>query len=131
MSQNPQEQEPSGVPFFAEIMKAMSSQAPVHWDMARQIAMTTAVNSTSNSTGEPNVDPAVRIAIQKFAAVADLHVRDVTGLVTSRTGDVPLIDVVNRSMWVHHTLASYKPLFTEFATSISEQTVIQPLDDQE
>ena len=127
MSQNPHEQEPSGMPFFTEIMKAMSSQAPVHWDMARQIATTTA----TNSNGEPNVDPAIRITIQQLATVADLHVRGVTGLATSRTGGVPVIDVVNRSMWVHHTLASYKPLFTEFATSISGQTVTRPIGTQD
>ena len=127
MSQDPFEQEPSGIPFFAEIIKAMSSQAPVQWDMARQFAMTTAMNSTSTATSEPNVDPAIRIAIQQLAAVADMHVRDVTGLETSRTSEVPHIDVVNRSMWVHHTLIAYKPLFTEFATSISGQTVIQPV----
>jgi len=104
----------------------MSSQAPVQWDMARQFAMTTAMNSTSNTISEPNVDPADRIAIQQLAAVADLHVRDVTGLATNRNAEVPDIDVVNRSMWVHHTLIAYKPLFTEFATSISGQTAIQP-----
>lgn len=131
MSQDPHEQEPMGVPFFSEIMKAMSSQAPVQWDMARQFAMSTATNSYPNTTGEPNVDPAVRIAIQQLAAVADLHVRDVTGLATSQTAEVPLIDVVNRSMWVHHTLAAYKPLFTEFATSISGQAVVQPVGVQD
>jgi putative hydrolase len=126
MSQDPFEQEPSGIPFFSEIIKAMSSQAPVQWDMARQFAMTTAMNSTSTATSEPNVDPAIRIAIQQLAAVADMHVRDVTGLATNRNAEVPQINVVNRSMWVHHTLIAYKPLFTEFATSISGQTVIQP-----
>lgn len=126
MSQNPDEQGSPDIPFFSEIIKALSNQAPVQWDMARQVAMSTATNSSANASGDINVDPKVRIAIQRLAAVADMHVRDVTGLVTTRTAQVPTIDVVNRSMWVHHTLAAYKPLFTEFATSISEQTVTQP-----
>lgn len=122
MSQDPDEQPSPGISFFAEMAKAMSSKGPVQWDVARQFAMMTATNSTS----EANVDPAVRISVQQLAAVADMHVRDVTGLTTSNTMKVPEIDVVNRSMWVHHTLEAYKPLFTEFATSIYGQTLINP-----
>ncbi|NQV96661.1 MAG: zinc-dependent metalloprotease [Acidimicrobiaceae bacterium] len=122
MSQDPNEQPSPGMSFFAEIAKAMSSKGPVQWDVARQFAMMTATSSTS----EGNVDPAVRISVQQLAAVADMHVRDVTGLTTTNTMKVPEIDVVNRSMWVHHTLEAYKPLFTEFATSIYGQTLINP-----
>jgi len=122
MSQDPNEQPSPGMSFFAEIAKAMASKGPVQWDVARQFAMMTATNSTS----EANVDPAVRISVQQLAAVADMHVRDVTGLTTTNTMKVPEIDVVNRSMWVHHTLEAYKPLFTEFATSIYGQTLINP-----
>ncbi len=129
MSQDPNEQPMPEIPFFSEIMKALSSQAPVQWDMARQFALSTATSSSTNTTSgassEANVDPAVRIAIQKIAAVADMHVRDVTGLATVKStsnSNLPEIEVVNRSMWVHHTISAYKPLFTEFATSISNQT---------
>lgn len=117
------------MPFFSQLAKAMSNQGPVQWDMARQLAMTTATNSTTES----NVDPTVRIAVQQLAEVADMHVRDVTGLTTSKTINAPVIDVVNRSMWVHHTLDAYKPFFTEFATSISGQPITDsgnPQNDQ-
>ncbi len=143
MSQDPDEQPTPEIPFFSEIMKALSSQAPVQWDMARQFALSTATssltNTTSSASSEANVDPAVRIAVQKIAAIADMHVRDVTGLTTVKSTsnsnlNLPEVEVVNRSMWVHHTIAAYKPLFTEFATSISNQTKIdsaQPQDDHE
>ncbi len=138
MSQDPNEQPMPEIPFFSEIMKALSSQAPVQWDMARQFALSTATSSSTNTTSgassEANVDPAVRIAIQKIAAVADMHVRDVTGLATVKStsnSNLPEIEVVNRSMWVHHTISAYKPLFTEFATSISNQTKNDPTQPQD
>jgi len=138
MSHDPNEQPMPEIPFFSEIMKALSSQAPVQWDMARQFALSTATSSSTNTTSgassEANVDPAVRIAIQKIAAVADMHVRDVTGLATVKStsnSNLPEIEVVNRSMWVHHTISAYKPLFTEFATSISNQTKNDPTQPQE
>jgi len=138
MSHDPNEQPMPEIPFFSEIMKALSSQAPVQWDMARQFALSTATSSSTNTTSgassEANVDPAVRIAIQKIAAVADMHVRDVTGLATEKStsnSNLPEIEVVNRSMWVHHTISAYKQLFTEFATSISNQTKNDPTQPQD
>ena len=101
----------SGIPFFDQIAKAMSSAGPLQWDMARQFAMMTA----TNGNGEPNVEPTTRIAINQLAAVADLHVRDITGLSTSDTTQTPKIEVVTRSIWVHHTLDAFKFYFSEFS----------------
>jgi len=110
MPQDPNDFSASGIPFFEQIAKAMSSAGPVQWDMARQFAMMTATNSNA----EPNVEPTSRIAIQQLAAVADLHVRDVTGLSTSDTTQPPAIDVVTRSTWVHHTIEAFKFYFSDF-----------------
>ena len=101
----------SGIPFFDQIAKAMSSAGPVQWDMARQFAMMTATNSSA----EPNVEPTARIAVQQLSTVADLHVRDVTGLSTSDTNQPPVIDVVTRSTWTHHTLEAFKFYFSDFS----------------
>lgn len=111
MPQDPNEFSASGFPFFEQIAKAMSSAGPVQWDMARQFAMMAATNSST----EPNVEPTSRIAIQQLAAVADLHVRDVTGLSTSDTTQPPVVDVVNRSTWVHHTVEAFKFYFSDFS----------------
>jgi putative hydrolase len=78
--------------------------------------MMTALSGTST---EPNVDPASRVGIEQLVPIADLHVRNHTGLDTAPAGKLPHVVVVNRSMWVHHTLESYKPLFNELATSLS------------
>ena len=111
MPQDPNEFSVSGFPFFEQIAKAMSNAGPVQWDMARQFAMMAATNSST----EPNVEPTSRIAIQQLAAVADLHVRDVTGLSTSDTTQPPVVDVVNRSTWVHHTVEAFKFYFSDFS----------------
>lgn len=111
MPQDPSDFSPPGIPFFDQIAKAMSSAGPVQWDMARQFAMMTATNSIV----EPNVEPTVRIAVHQLATVADLHVRDVTGLSTSESTQPPVIDVVTRSTWVHHTLDAFKFYFSEFS----------------
>ena len=111
MPQDPNEFSASGFPFFEQIAKAMSNAGPVQWDMARQFAMMAATNSST----EPNVEPTSRIAIQQLAAVADLHVRDVTGLSTSDTTQPPVVDVVNRSTWVHHTVEAFKFYFSDFS----------------
>ena len=110
MPQDPNDFSASGIPFFEQIAKAMSSAGPVQWDMARQFAMMTATNSGT----EPNVEPTSRIAIHQLASVADLHVRDVTGLSTSDTTQPPAIDVVTRSTWVHHTIEAFKFYFSDF-----------------
>ena len=111
MPQDPNDFSASGIPFFEQIAKAMSNAGPVQWDMARQFAMM----ASTNSSTEPNVEPTSRIAIQQLAAVADLHVRDVTGLSTSDTTQPPVVDVVNRSTWVHHTVEAFKFYFSDFS----------------
>jgi putative hydrolase len=71
--------------------------------------------AATNSSTEPNVEPTSRIAVHQLAAVADLHVRDVTGLSTSDTTQPPVIDVVTRSTWVHHTVEAFKFYFSDFS----------------
>ena len=111
MPQDPNDFSASGLPFFEQIAKAMSSAGPVQWDMARQFAMMTATNSSA----EPNVEPTSRIAVHQLATIADLHVRDITGLSTSDTTQPPVIEVVNRSTWVHHTIEAFKFYFSDFS----------------
>lgn len=114
----------SGFPFFDQIAKAMSSSGPVQWEMARQIAMMTATNSEP----EANVEPTARIAVNQLSVVADLHVRDVTGLSTSNSTQAPTFDVVSRSVWVHHTLEAFKFYFTDFSGSPQKNSEIENLD---
>ena len=68
----------ANLPMFSDLAKAMAGQGPLNWDAARQFA-----GLASNSGGsEPNVDPAVRIALADLARIIEMHVRDLTGIDT-------------------------------------------------
>lgn len=124
---DPDENAFAGLPFFGDMMKAISSQGPLQWDVARQIAMTTALNG---NTAEANVDPADRIVLETLAPIAQLHVETHTGLSTNPTDHPRTLLVVNKSTWCHHTLEAYKPLFTTLASSLSGVDVM-PKDSPE
>ena len=96
----------------------------MQWDMARQFAMMTATNSSA----EPNVEPTSRIAVHQLATIADLHVRDITGLSTSDTTQPPVIEVVNRSTWVHHTIDAFKFYFSDFSADSTSANSTESLE---
>lgn len=121
MNDDPEENAFTGLPFFGDMMKAISSHGPLQWDVARQVAMTTALGG---KTAEPNVDPADRIVLESLAPIAELHVEAHTGLSTTPTDHPRTLLVVNRTTWCHHTLEAYKPLFTTLATSLSGSEVV-------
>ncbi|NDI19404.1 MAG: hypothetical protein EBY89_06540, partial [Actinobacteria bacterium] len=107
------------MPFFGDLAKQLSSQGPLQWDVARQVALMTATEGTNS---EANVDPASRVAIERLLPIADQRVRDFTGLATAPLGAPPKIEVVNRSMWTHHTIAAYRPMFTDLAQSLTSSS---------
>ena len=127
MSNNPDEQPFAGIPLFGDLAKAMAGQGPLQWDVARQVAISTATNGTNT---EANVDPSSRVSLEQLAPIADMHVRNYTGLTTGTGGvtgiGLPNIVVTNHSTWVHHTLESYKPLFTQLAQALSNPSVDPP-----
>ncbi len=127
MSENPNEQPFGGIPLFGDLAKAMSGQGPLQWDVARQVAISTATNGTNT---EANVDPSSRVSLEQLAPIADMHVRNYTGLTTCTSSGsgtaLPNIVVTNHSTWVHHTLESYKPLFTQLATALSNPSADAP-----
>jgi putative hydrolase len=125
VSNDPNEQPFGGIPLFGDLAKAMSGQGPLQWDVARQVAISTATNGTNT---EANVDPSSRVSLEQLAPIADMHVRNYTGLTTGTgTGTaLPNIVVTNHSTWAHHTLESYKPLFTQLATALSNPSADAP-----
>ena len=128
MSNNPDEQPFAGIPLFGDLAKAMAGQGSMQWDVARQVAISTATNGTNT---EANVDPTSRVSLEQLAPIADMHVRNYTGLATGTGTALPNIVVTNHSTWVHHTLESYKPLFTQLATALSNPSVDAPMPGTE
>jgi putative hydrolase len=123
VSNDPNEQPFAGIPLFGDLAKAMAGQGPLQWDVARQVALSTATNGTNT---EANVDPSSRVSLEQLAPIADMHVRNYTGLATGTGTGLPNLVVTNHSTWVHHTLESYKPLFTQLATALSNPSVDAP-----
>jgi len=105
-----------GIPMFGDLAKALAGQGPLNWDAARQFAQLAA----SGGASEANVDPAVRIALSNLARIAEMHVRDVTGLDPA----FPEITPVTPSAWAQRTLDAYRPLFTELATSLGQRPLL-------
>ena len=128
MSNDPNEQPFGGIPLFGDLAKAMAGQGPLQWDVARQVAISTATNGTNT---EANVDPSSRVSLEQLAPIADMHVRNYTSLSTGTDTALPNIVVTNHSTWVHHTLESYKPLFTQLAAALSNPSVDAPMPGTE
>jgi putative hydrolase len=105
-----------GMPFFADLAKSLSAQGPLNWDIATQ----TAAMAAAGDTPDPQPDPTVRFAFNSLADVADMHVRDVTGLPTGPHDSHSEIHTTTRALWAHRTLTDFRPLFTELATSLSQ-----------
>ena len=106
-----------GMGFLGDMMKAMGAQGPLNWDIATQFASFGALGDTP----DPQPDPSVRFAYGDLARVADLHVRDVSGLDTNVGGRVTEILTTTRSAWARRTLQDFRPLFTDLATSLSQR----------
>lgn len=100
----------AGLPMFGDLAKALSGQGPLNWEAARQFAAMAATGGAS----EANVDPAVRVAYEHLLPIAEMHVRDATGLDTPPAR----VELTTPGAWAQRTLEAYRPLFTELAQSL-------------
>ena len=103
----------ANLPMFSDLAKALAGQGPLNWDAARQFAGL----ASNGGASEPNVDPAVRIALADLARIVEMHVRDLTAVETQ----FPEITPVTKGVWSQRTLEAYRPLFTELATSLGRR----------
>jgi len=105
-----------GLPFLKDIFKFLSFDGPVHWDMARQLA----VLGATGGEPEPNPDPLQRIRLEELVRVADLRVADATGLATSITGGLLSVRPVTRADWALRALDDWKELLEGLAVSLGQ-----------
>lgn len=106
-----------GLPFFNDMMRAMSQQGPLNWDLAQQFSQLGAVGDTA----DPEPDTSTRLAYNALADIADMHVRGVTNLSTGPRDTHSEILTTTRARWAHRTLTDMRPLFTDLATSLSQR----------
>lgn len=81
-------------PLFRELQRVMAaSSGPVNWELARQVAIATAVEAGD----EPPTD-ADRRSFEEVVRVAELHVQRLTGL--EPPPDVAVVRTIRRAEWV-------------------------------
>ena len=98
------------------LARLLTSQGPLNWEIARQLAQWTAAE------GEPedNPDPIARVRLEELLRVADLHVSEATGLATTATGGLLSVAAVTRSDWALRTLEAWRPLLERLASSLGQ-----------
>lgn len=119
----------SGGPNFFEqllgdLMKVMGGAATGSGrvDMARTMAQQLA------SSGEPevNVDPSERIAFERLAPVAELHVTEITGLAVTASGAPVEVTAVSPGQWAWHTVDDWRFLLDAMSASPPEPPAEEP-----
>lgn len=101
-----------GIPFLADIARAMSGQGPLNWDLAVQFAGLGAVGDAP----DPEPEQSIRLDWERLADVAAMHVEEISGL---QPGPRPEVLTVSRGRWAQRTLTDLRPLFTAMAGSIA------------
>ena len=116
-----------GIPFFADMMRAMSAQGPLNWDLATQFA---ALGARGD---DPDPEPTMgsRLEWNSLADIADVRVIAATGRPTG-PGDRHLeILTVTRAGWAHRTLTDLRPLFNDLAASLAAPTTNDASDSDD
>jgi putative hydrolase len=110
---------------FGDLMRnlarMLTSQGPVNWEFARQLAVWGATGGQTES----NVEPLARVRLEELLRVAELHVGQATGLPLSGTG-VLSAATLTRSEWALRSLDAWGPLLERLAGSMAEATAEDP-----
>lgn len=101
-----------GLPFLNDMMKQLSSQGPLNWDVATQAAAAGAKDGRE----DPDPDPTTRFEFNALAGIVEVRVSDATGI-PSRGHE---IHTTTRGLWAHRTLQDLRPLFTDIAASMNK-----------
>ncbi len=115
---------PSGLGGFfqgllGDLLRLMRTDSPVQWDLATQLAQ----NIAADGASEPNVDPMERIRLEELSGIAELHVADVTGMAITPSGGRLTILPTGRAEWARRSLADWRPLIEQIASSVSPPAV--------
>lgn len=104
-----------GMPFFADMMRAMSAQGPLNWDLATQFAALGA----KGDDPDPDPSPSDRIEWNRLADIADMRVRETVASPATDAPARPEVLTVTRAGWAHRTLVDMRPVFNELAAALS------------
>ncbi|MDQ2728375.1 MAG: zinc-dependent metalloprotease [Actinomycetota bacterium] len=114
----------AGGPFedvMRNLARMLTTQGPVNWEIAGQLATWTATGGAP----EANPEPSSRLRLEELLRVAELHVTEATGL-SSSTGRVLSVRAAGRSDWALRTLEAWKPRFERLAGAMADVTPSEP-----
>ncbi|MGH9126712.1 MAG: zinc-dependent metalloprotease [Acidimicrobiales bacterium] len=106
-----------------DLARMLTSQGPINWEFARQLALMTA----NEGETEANPDPLARVRLEELLRVAELHIEEATGLPLSTTGGLLSVRTVTRSDWAIRTLQAWKSLLETLATALGKSAAEQPM----
>jgi putative hydrolase len=104
-----------GIPFLGDLAKMLQGQGGSGWDTARQFA----VQIATGGEPESNPDPMDRMALEELARVAELQVRNHTGLDVAQTGRPISVVPVTRAEWARRTVDAWRPLLETLSASLT------------
>jgi putative hydrolase len=104
----------------------LTSQGPINWEFARQLALMTA----NEGEAEANPDPLARVRLEELLRVAELHVEQATGLPVAASGGLLTVQAVTRSDWALRTLQAWRPLLETLATALARSAADAPMPDE-
>ena len=113
------------MPFLNDMMKAMAAQGPLNWQLATEAA----ASGARGDNADPEPDPSTRLAFNRLADIADMHVREISALPTGPHDVHTEIHTTTRAIWAHRTLQDLRPLFTDLATALNKPQAAQSSDD--
>lgn len=97
-------------PFF-DLSNLLGGVGGDPWKMAARLAGAIATDGGT----EPNLDPLVRIQVEEFVRVAELHVAQATGITLPSNTSV---EPVTRGTWTEKSLETYRPFFERFGEAL-------------
>lgn len=109
-----------------DLARMLTSQGPINWEFARQLALMTA----NEGEAEANPDPLARVRLEELLRVAELHVEQATGLPVAASGGLLTVHAVTRSDWALRTLQAWRPLLETLATALARSAADAPMPDE-
>ena len=103
-----------GLPFFAELAQVPDADGPVHWDVARRVAVWVA----GGGRPEPPVDPAQAEQLQQLGRVAELQIAGAVPAAMDAGTSAVTVVAVTRGEWALRALDAERPLLEVLAASL-------------
>lgn len=103
------------------LARLLTSQGPINWEIARQMAQWAATGGEV----EHNPDPSARVRLEELLRVAEMHVVEATGLAVS-SGRLLAVRAVTPREWALGTLQDWKPLLERLAETMATALPLDP-----